>query len=150
MRTLLFFSVVLTAVAMAAGLSHLFALPNKISLAADEYLVVQQIYRGWALLGIVIVAALLCVLVLAVSLRHEGASFPLTVAAAVCIAASLVVFFTFTFPANQATANWTELPDGWQNLRRQWEYSHAVGALLYLAALVCLTLAALNSPPRRS
>jgi hypothetical protein len=146
MKALFFLSIVLTAVAMSAGLAHLFALPNKISLAANDYLIVQQIYRGWALLGIVIVAALLCVLGLAVSLRHASSAFQLTVAAAVCIAASLVVFFSFTFPANRATANWTELPDGWQSLRRQWEYSHAVGALLYFSALACLTLAALNAP----
>lgn len=29
--------------------AHLFALPNKIDLAAEPYFVVQGIYRGWAL-----------------------------------------------------------------------------------------------------
>ena len=37
---------------MAAGMAHLFELPNKIHLSREDYLTVQQIYRGWALLGI--------------------------------------------------------------------------------------------------
>jgi hypothetical protein len=43
----------------ALALAHLLELPNKIGLARDDYLTVQQIYRGWALLGIVVVAALI-------------------------------------------------------------------------------------------
>jgi hypothetical protein len=39
--------------------AHLFALPNKIGLAQDQYFVVQNIYRGWALFGIVLFGALI-------------------------------------------------------------------------------------------
>jgi hypothetical protein len=42
--------------------------------------------------------------------------------AASCIALSLVVFFVFTFPANQPSQNRTVLPENWASLRRQWEY----------------------------
>ena len=62
---------------------------------------------------------------------------------AAAIALSLVVFFLFTYPANQQTQNWTTLPDSWETLRRQWEYSHAVGAGLYFVALSALTLSLL-------
>jgi hypothetical protein len=34
------------------------------------------------------------------------------------IIASLSVFFVWVFPANQATMNWTQVPDNWQQLRR--------------------------------
>jgi hypothetical protein len=54
-----------------------------------------------------------------------------------------VIFYLFTFPANQATGNWTNLPENWQELRRQWEYSHAVSACLYFVALAALTLSVL-------
>lgn len=63
--------------------------------------------------------------------------------AGACIAAALAVFFAFTFPANQATANWTVLPDDWEALRRQWEYSHAAAAVLYVLAVALLTLSLL-------
>lgn len=57
-----------------------------------------------------------------------------------CIAGTQIVFWTFTFPANQATDNWTVLPEHWEKLRRQWEYSHAAGAGLDLIALIALII----------
>ena len=70
--------------------------------------------------------------------------FALTLAAAICIALSLVVFFTFAYPANVQTANWTVLPEHWEALRRRWEYSHAAGAGLYFLALSFLTISLLT------
>ena len=58
LNVLRFASVMLTAVAMAAGFAHLLELPNKIGLSREDYLRVQKIYRGWALLGIVVEGAL--------------------------------------------------------------------------------------------
>lgn len=138
MKALRFSSLLFTAIVLGAGLAHLFALPNKIHLPREEYLTVQQIYRGWALLGIVLIVALISTLVLTVKVRRRPRVFALTLAALLCIAAALVVFFTFTYPANQQTENWTVLPDDWQKLRIQWEYSHAAGAILHLIALSAL------------
>jgi len=143
LNVLRFASVMLTAVAMAAAFAHLLELPNKIGLSREDYLTVQQIYRGWALLGIVVVGALVSTTALALQVRGTPAEFYLTVAAALCIALSLLVFFVFTFPTNRHTSNWTVLPENWQELRRRWEYSHAVGAGLYFLALSLLTLSLL-------
>ena len=57
MKTVQLAAIVLTAIAMAAGWAHLLELPNKIGLSWDDYLTVQQIYRGWALLGVVVIGA---------------------------------------------------------------------------------------------
>jgi hypothetical protein len=135
----------LTAVAMAAGWAHLLALPNKMTLSHDDYLTVQQIYRGWALLGFIVVGALVATAMLTVLQRGAGTSFYLALTATLCIALSLAVFFLFTFPANKATQNWTVLPQQWQALRQHWEYSHATGAVLYFVALALLTLSILFS-----
>ncbi len=83
----------------------------------DEYLIVQQIYRGWALLGVLIFGAMKCTRALSVLVRKRRRDFALVLAAFLCIAAGLAVFFAFTFPANQATNNWTVLPDNWESLR---------------------------------
>jgi hypothetical protein len=107
LNVLRFVSVTLTAVAMAGGVAHLLELPNKIGLSREDYRTVQQIYRGWALLGIAVTGALVSTAALAVQVRHRPAEFYLVVAAAPCIALSLIVFFVFTFPANRQTANWT-------------------------------------------
>jgi hypothetical protein len=138
-----FIAVMFTAVAMAAGFAHLLELPNKMRLSRTDYLTVQQIYRGWALLGVVVLGTLLSTVLVAFRVRPRPAAFYLTLCAAACIALSLVIFFTFTYAANQQTHNWTTLPENWESLRRQWEYSHAVGAGLYFVALSALTLSLL-------
>lgn len=124
-------------------MAHLLELLNKINLSREQYLVVQQIYRGWALLGFVVAGALLSTLALTISLRRKRRAFIPALIAFLCIAGTQVVFWTYTYPANQATKNWTMLPENWEELRRQWEYSHATSAILNLIALVMVSLSVL-------
>ena len=137
-KTLQFVAILCTAVAMAGGWAHLLELPNKMALSRDDYLTVQQIYRGWERLGFAVVGALVSTASLTVLQHSKGAAFYFTLAATLCIALSLALFFLVTFPVNKATQNWTVLPEGWEALRRQWEYSHATGAVLYFVALASL------------
>jgi hypothetical protein len=144
MKASYFFSLLFAALALAPAMAHLLELPNKINLSREDYLTVQQIYRGWALLGFVVAGALLSTLALAIRVRHERKAFIFASIALLCIVATQVVFWTYTYPANKATNNWTLLPDHWIELRRQWEYSHATSAILNLVALVMLILSALT------
>jgi hypothetical protein len=70
-RTLKFLAIVLTALALVPLGAHLFVLPNKILLAESNYFIVQNIYRGWALFGIVLFGALFANLALAWALRGQ-------------------------------------------------------------------------------
>jgi uncharacterized membrane protein len=142
-RIVQFLAVVLTALALVPAGAHLFELPNKIGLSQDAYFTVQAIYRGWALFGIVLVLALLANLALAVMLRSQPSAFWPALAAFLFLGASLAIFFIWTFPANQATANWTQAPASWEALRTQWEYSHAANAVVTFAGLCAVTLAVL-------
>jgi hypothetical protein len=139
-----FVALLLNALALVPAGAHLFALANKIGLSAEQYFIVQNIYRGWALFGIVLFSALLADLVLAISLRGRGTPFVFALVAFVCTALTLVIFFTWTFPANQATQNWTAVPANWEQLRRQWEYSHAANALVTLVAYGSVVLSVLT------
>jgi hypothetical protein len=143
LKTLQFFAVIFTALALVPGGAHLFSLPNKIGLAQDNYFVAQNIYRGWALFGFVLFPALLLNFLLAWIERAHALPSLLAFAAALGIAATLVIFFVWTYPANVATTNWTSAPANWQLLRRQWEYSHAVNAVITFAALCAVTLSVL-------
>lgn len=144
-----FFSLLFAALALAPALAHLLELPNKIGLSRGDYLTVQQIYSGWALLGIVVVGALLSTLIVTVMVRKRPKQLALTLTAFVCLVGAQVVFWTFTFPANQQTSNWTVLPENWMALRAQWEYSHAAGAVLNLIALMALICSVLASDKQR-
>jgi hypothetical protein len=109
-------------------------------LPENEYAVVQQIYRGWAMLAVVILIALLSTLILAISIKGRQFGFGYAFAAFVCMALSLLVFFSLTFPVNKLTANWTVMPVNWQQARDKWEYSHAVNGGLNFIALLLLII----------
>jgi hypothetical protein len=138
LNTFNFPSLVFVALCLGPVLAHLLELPNKISLGRDDYFTVQQSYRGWALLGVLIALALASMIALAWLARRSPAVLYWVLTALLCIVAAQAVFWIFTFPANVATDDWTETPENWQSLRVRWEYSHAVGSILTLAALVAL------------
>jgi hypothetical protein len=130
-----FIAAMLTALALVPTGAHLFEMPNKIGLPQQQYFIVQQIYRGWALFGTVLIAAIVVNLALAALLRRRGRRFWPSLVAGLLLALTLAIFVGWTYPANQGTANWTIAPAGWQALRRQWEWSHAANAVLTFAAL---------------
>ena len=145
LKTVQFLALVLTALALVPAGAHLFALANKINLAQEQYFIVQNIYRGWALFAVVWIGALLANFALAVMLRGRGRPFVLALIAGLCVAAMLAIFFTWTYPANQATDNWTTIPADWEQLRRQWEYSHTANALVTFVAFCSVALSVLTT-----
>jgi hypothetical protein len=143
LKVVQFLALALSALALVPSGAHLFELPNKVNLAAEQYFIVQNIYRDWSLFGIALIGALIANLALALLLRGRGAPFVLALFAFLCIALTLVVFFIWTYPANQATNNWTMIPDNWEQLRRDWEYSHAANAVVTFAAFCAVALSSL-------
>jgi hypothetical protein len=147
-RALHFLAIVLGALALVPAGAHLLELPNKITLPQADYFIVQGLYRGWWLTGFVLIAATLVDLVLALHLRRRRAIAGPAGAAFLLLAATLAIFFTWTFPANQATRNWTVVAENWQALRLRWEFAHASGAILTFVALCAAVLSALMQPGR--
>ena len=143
LKTFRFLSLFLVALALAPTGAHLAELLNKIHLPREQYLIVQQIYQGWALWGIAIFGALAATLVLTFMSRGNSKQFTLSLLAFLCLVVTQVIFWLFTFPVNQATVNWTIAPDNWLELRHQWEYSHAAAGLFNLLALVSVILSVL-------
>ena len=143
-----FVAIVLTGLALIAPGAHLYELAHKINMAADQYFVVQGIYRGWWLAGLLLPAAFLANCVLAATARDDAAAFAAALTAAALIVLNLVIFFIWTQPANAATENWTMRPESWEALRRQWEYSHAINAGVTFAAFCAATLAGLRAIAR--
>lgn len=137
-----FLAVVLTALALLPGGAHVMSLPAKIAMPEDPYFVAQQVYRGWAWAGVVIFLAIFANF--AAAFFTQGNRRRLFAAAGLLIAATLALFFLWTFPANEATGNWTSVPDNWEQLRTEWEYSHAVNAAITFTALLCAVGAAIS------
>lgn len=139
-----FVALLASALLLGPALAHAFELPNKIGLPRDEYFIVQKAYRGWNLFAWLLAVQVLALLAAAISARPERRVLVLTLLALACVLAAQGVFWTFTYPANVATANWTVSPDDWAKLRLRWEFSHAAGAALQVLGLSLLFIAVLN------
>lgn len=144
-KSLIVLAIVIMGISLIPGGAHLFALPNKIGMSQADYFTAQQVYAGWQLVGMSWVAALIMNIILAIRLRGQRMAFVFALAALLSIVVAFVIFFTWTFPANQETENWTFVPDNWEALRTQWEYSHAANAIVVFVGFCSATLAALTA-----
>ncbi len=122
---------------------------------ADRNIGGLPVMRGSTLVGIITESDLFRVFIELFGARQKGVRISMVLpnergelakvsaASLLCLTASLVVFLIFTPPVNRLTYNWSVLPDSWQALRARWEYSHAAGAGLNPAAVICLILSVL-------
>jgi hypothetical protein len=140
MRAVQVLAVLFTVISLIPGGAHVLEFHRKITFSADNYLMVQSLYTGWAFIGMAIFSALALNGTAAIMLKGQGTPFQWELAATVLLVVSLAIFFIWTFPVNQTTANWTRLPPNWPALRRQWEYSHLANAAVVFASLVCVTV----------
>lgn len=139
-----FLSIVLTALCLVPSGAHLLELPNKMQLDGSDYQTVQQLYRGWALAGIVLVGAILSGGIHAYLVRTQPLPLLLALAGFLLLAATLASFLIFILPVNQATTDWAALPENWRELRTRWEYAHASNGMITFFALVTTVLSALS------
>src|ERR1700754_1437832 len=136
-----FFSLLFVGLALAPGLAHVLQMPHKMALSGEDYLRVQHLYAGWSWLGVVVMGALVSTFLLTVLIRERLRQFVLACIALGSVFVTQVIFWTFTFPVNQQTQNWTTLPVNWMTLRERWEYSHATAAVFDLIAFIAVVLA---------
>lgn len=140
-----FAAVLITGLALIAPGAHLYELSNKIVLARDQYFVVQTIYSGWWIAGLLLPLSFLINVAFAWVSRESRIARVLALGAALCIVMNLTIFYFFTHPANVATNNWTVIPENWEVLRKQWELSHAANAGITFIAFCLSTAAALKT-----
>ena len=137
-------AVISVALCLIPAGAHFFELASKMSLSTADYMTTQKIYAGWSSFGVVIIAAIVFTLMHTLMVRTERMAFLLSLTAFLCLGATQVIFWTSTYPMNVATNNWTTIPQDFEAARRQWEYSHAVNAVLTFVALVTITLSSLT------
>jgi hypothetical protein len=136
-------AVISVAICLIPAGAHFFELVNKMSLSTAEYMTTQKIYAGWSFFGVAIITAIVFTLTHTLMVRAKRTAFLLSLTALLCLGATQVIFWTFTYPMNVATNNWTITSQDFEAARQQWEYSHAVNAVLTFVAFVTTTLSAL-------
>ncbi len=138
-----FVALLSSALALGGAVAHLLELSNKIDLPRDQYFIVQTIYAGWNRLAYLLAIQFASIIAVIILSRHAPRVLGLALVALFGLIAAQVVFWTTTFPANTATNNWTSVPLNWEELRRHWEYSHAIGAVFQVLTMCALIGAAL-------
>jgi hypothetical protein len=138
-----FLAIMATALYLVPTGAHLFELMHKMALSPAEYMIVQRIYAGWELFGIVIGIALAATLANTIRVRADRRAFAWSLGAFLALAATQGVFWAFTYPVNVATRSWTVSPEPFEAARRQWEYSHAASAVLTFVALVAMVFSSI-------
>jgi hypothetical protein len=144
LKSLQLLAIISTALYLVPTGAHLFELPNKMSMAPADYMVVQRIYADWALFGTVHAVAFLSTIAHTVLVRRDRRAFAYSAVAVIGLAAALAVFVVFTYPINVASQFWTVTPQPFEAARRQWEYSHAAAAVLTFASLIAIVVSALT------
>src|SRR5438552_17777116 len=140
LRLLRFSSIMSTAVTMSAAFAHLMELPAKMRYEGSLYVRLHRtLYPNFGrTAGPAEAISVITTGVLAFWLRvRRRNGFPLTAAAAGSLAAAHALFWALVNPANTTMSSWPldAIPPEWTRWRYQWEYTHAVRAILVTGAL---------------
>ena len=147
LRSLRFLSLFFTSLALGPALAHFIEGSNQKNVSGASDLAVQQLYSEWTMFGIIIACAMISTLILTIMVLNKRKAFTFTFIAFLCLAGAQVVFWAITSSANQATGYWTRAPGNWPELRQQWEFLQATGAILNFTALASLNLSLITREP---
>jgi hypothetical protein len=144
-------SVMSTAITMSAAVAHVMEMPAKRRYDPSLYVMLHRtLYPNFGRtagpaegIAVVTTAALAWW-----TRRRNPKAFPLTAAAAACLAAAHGIFWSVVNPVNIEMSRWPldAIPEGWTVARDRWEYGHAVRAVMVTGALAALTLSVFERP----
>jgi hypothetical protein len=156
LKILRFINLLLVALTLGMTFCHALEYPGKRTLDGADWLMIQHnLYVAFGVIGAVIeVTAILTTWIVLWQIKNWRLSRILTLCAALCGSAALVIWFTYVDPVNTALKAWTPetLPSDWTAYRDRWEAGHAAGAALFalaFGALVAAILSEAESGPRR-
>ena len=132
---------VLAGLALIRPMMDLAALPSVISLPQDDYAAIQNAGQSRAWPGLLQLASFFSIVGLFFFERaHNRVIWPIR-GAFIAQMGIIILYVTFTLPINIATFNWTYFPDSkWAWFRTEWEYAHALSAIIGGISFVLLLL----------
>ncbi|MGQ0642102.1 MAG: DUF1772 domain-containing protein [Gemmatimonadaceae bacterium] len=150
-----FITIMLTAVLMTMGFTHVWQLPPRLTYEGSLWLDTLTFYVKFGPAGpgpIIEVAAILSTVVLLFLERGRRPAFVLTLSALIALALSTAAWWLFVYPVNRELLIWTAdtLPQNWTDFRDQWEYTHAARAALMFVALGTLVYSVIRETPADS
>jgi hypothetical protein len=154
-RTWRFITIMLTAFSLSLSMAHLFELPQRMQFDQQLWVkvtVFANVYRLFGSVGALFeVGAILSAILLAFLVRRRGASFYWTLGGTVLLVLALVSWIVFVAPMNAEFAKWltNPVPQNWTRYRNQWEYAHAINAVIKIIGFSLLLLSVLVETPKQ-
>ncbi len=108
--------------------------------------VFENVYKLFGSVGAVFeITAILTAIVLIFLVRRRGSTFYWTLGGAIFLVIAFVSWIVFIAPMNTEFAKWltNPIPIDWTRYRDQWEYAHAVNAVIKIIGLSLLTISVL-------
>jgi uncharacterized membrane protein len=136
-------------------MTHLLELPQRMKFDQQIWVkvtVFENVYRLFGSVGAAFeITAILTAIVLAFLVRRRGATFYWTLGGAIFFVLAFVSWIVFVAPMNAEFAKWltNSIPADWTRYRDQWEYTHAVNALIKIIGLSLLAISVLVETPRK-
>lgn len=155
-RTWRFITIMLTSLSLSLSMTHLLELPQRMQFDQQLWVrvtVLENVYRLFGSVGAVFeLGAILAAIVLMFLVRKRGATFYWTLGGVILLVLAFVSWIMFVAPMNAEFAKWltNPIPSDWLRYRDQWEYTHAINALIKIVGLSSLVISVLVETPKVS
>jgi uncharacterized membrane protein len=154
-RSWRFITLMLASLSLSPSIAHLLELPQRMKFDQQLWVkvtVFQNVYRLFGSVGAVFeIGAILAAMVMAFLVRKHRSVFYWTLGGAILLVLAFVSWILFVAPMNAEFAQWLTkpVPSDWTRYRDQWEYAHAINAVIKLLGLSLLVLSVLIEIPKK-
>jgi Domain of unknown function (DUF1772) len=150
-----FITLMLASFSLSLSMTHLLELPQRMRFDQQLWVkvtVFENVYRLFCSVGAVFeITAIVTAIVLVFLVRKRGSTFYWTLGGAILLVLAFVSWIMFIAPMNAEFAKWltNPIPADWTRYRDQWEYSHAINALIKIMGLSLLVISVLVETPTK-
>jgi uncharacterized membrane protein len=145
----------LASLSLSLSMTHLLELPQRMQFDRQLWVrvtVLENVYKLFGSVGAAFeITAILTAIVLVFLVRRRGSTFYWTLGGAIFLVLAFVSWIMFVAPMNAEFAKWltNPIPADWRQYRNQWEYAHAINALLKIIGLSLLVISVLVETPKK-
>ena len=150
-----FITLMLASFSLSLSMTHLLELPQRMQFDQQLWVkvtVFENVYKLFGSVGSVFeITAILTAIVLAFLVRRRSSTFYWTSGGAILLVLAFVSWIMFVAPMNAEFAKWltNPVPADWTRYQDQWEYAHAVNALIKIIGLSLLVISVLVETPKQ-
>ncbi len=155
LRAWRFITLMLASFSLSLSMTHLLELPQRMQFDQQLWVrvtVFENVYKLFGSVGAAFeITAILTAIVLVFLVRKCGSTFYWTLIGAIFLVLAFVSWIMFVAPMNAEFAKWltNPIPADWRQYRDQWEYAHAINALIKIIGLSLLVISVLVETPKK-